>query len=144
MRKRYKRLKWAQYIVFVLSIISCLAPIIVTAFRVAPLVKTTESKLALGGVTLLFCGIVALIVFKSLVAKFIHMLPYSLTVLISVGVMLLLIVLLKKVIDDAIAILIVGIIGAAVGFVLELVSMLLKYKAEETKELYYGRVSDDV
>lgn len=141
--KKYKAYRWVQYISFVLSILSCLVPVAVAALNTAPRMQSAESKFALGGVALFFLAIFALIVFRSLVNKFISRLPYTLTVLISVGIILLLMICLERIIDDAIAILAVGVIGAAVGFVLELISMYCKAIAEETKETY-RRMREDV
>lgn len=134
--KKYKGYKWTQYITFVLSIISCLVPVAVAAINIAPEIKETESKIAFGGVGVVILAIVALIVFRSFVSKYISKLPYTLTVLVCVGIMLILMLCLKHIIDDAIAILIVATIGAGVGFVLELVSMYCKAMAAELKERY--------
>lgn len=134
--KKYKTYKWIQYITFVLSIISCLVPVAVAAINIAPKVKETQDKIALGGVGAFILAVVALIVFRSLVSKYISKLPYTLTVLISVAAMLLLMICLKHIIDDAIAILIVSVIGSGVGFALELVSMYCKAIANELKERY--------
>lgn len=136
MKKRYKRFRWAQYILFVLSIASCTLPIVVSSIRIIPTAKTTGSKFALGGVAAFFCAVIVLIVCKSLVVKFISKLPFTLTVLLSIGAMLLLMLCLKQIIDDAIAILLVGLIGALAGFALELGSMLCKSMAEEAKAIY--------
>ena len=139
MKKRYKRWRIARFVLFLLSVLSCLAPIIITAIGTAPYITTTESKLALGGATLVFCALIALIVFRSLVAKFIHKLPYSLTVFFAVIILLVLTSSIKLIIDDAVAILLVGAVGAGGGVVLELGSMFCGFKAEEIKELYRDR-----
>ncbi len=144
MAKRYKRFKWAQYILFGLSLVSCLAPPVISAIRLMPSIKTTESKFALGGVAVFFAAMIILIVCRNLVRKFIHKLPYALTVMISIGIMLLLMLWIKRIIDDAIAILVVGLIGAAVSFVLELASMYCKSAADEAKEMYYRGIDQDV
>lgn len=137
MKKRYKKLKWAQYILFGLSIVSCFLPIIISTCKAFPLTKTVESKLALGGATLFFCAVIALVVFRSLVTKFIHKLPYTLTVLVFVGVLLAFVMLIKMIADDAVAVLTTGLIGAAVGFIIELASMYCSILANEAREIYY-------
>ena len=93
--------------------------------------------------TLFFCAVIALIVFRGLVVKFIQKLPYTLTVLISVGSMLAFVILIKKIADDATAVLLLGLIGAAIGFVLELASMVCAMYAEEAKELYYRGIGQN-
>lgn len=137
--KKYKTYRWIQYITFVLSIVSCVIPIAVAAINIAPEIKNTEGKIAFGGVGLFILAVVALIVFRSLVTKYISKLPYTLTVLVCVGAMLLLMLCLKHIIDDAIAVLIVATIGAGVGFTLELVSMYCKAMATELEEMYKRR-----
>jgi O-antigen/teichoic acid export membrane protein len=136
LKKQYKAFRIAQLACFIASIISCVLPVVISAIRVAPNIKETEDKIALSGVGIFIVAVVVLIVFRSIVVKYISKLPYTLTVVISVGVMLLLTVCLEKIIDDAIAVLIVAFIGAAVAFVLELVSMYLKSRANEIKEIY--------
>lgn len=142
MAKQYKRYKWAQYICFALSILCCLVPAIVAAFKIAPTIKTTESKLALGGVAGVMVAIIALVVCRSLIRKYISKLPYTLTVLIAIGSILLIVIGLEKIIDDAKAILLVGVIGAAAGFVFELASMYCKTMAREIKDEYNRRKAE--
>jgi Na+/melibiose symporter-like transporter len=143
MAKEYKRYRIAQYILFVLSIISCLIPAVVAAFRVAPSVKSTESKIALGGVAVFFCGVIALIVLRNLVKKLIAKMPYTLAVLITVGILLIFMLLIEKIVDDAIVILIVGVVGAGVGLLFELASMWCKVRADEIKDIYKMRRAQD-
>lgn len=142
MAKQYKRYKWAQYICFALSILCCLVPAVVAAFKIAPTIKTTESKLALGGVAVVMVAIIALVVCRSLIRKYISKLPYTLTVLIAIGSILLIVIGLEKIIDDAKAILLVGLIGAAAGFVFELISMYCKSMAREIKDEFIRRKAE--
>ena len=136
LNKRYKTLRWIQYITFVASIIACALPVVLSCIKAAPSVEKNGGKWALGGVAVFFGTIILLIVFRSLVSKFVSKLPYTLTVMVSVGAVMGLVCCLKQIINDAIAILAVGLVGAAVGFVLELVAMYCKAKADEIKELY--------
>lgn len=139
--KKYKVCRWLQYICLALAILSCILPMVISAIRVVPAMKETGSKLALGGVATFFIAIVALILLRSFVKKFIANIPATLTVFISIIAMLLFLVCLKKIINDAIAVLIVGAIGSFVGVVLEIVSMVCKMQADDIKELY-RRLSD--
>lgn len=142
MAKQHKRYKWAKNICFALSILCCLVPAIVAAFKISPAMKTTESKLALGGVAVVIVAIIALVVCRSLIRKYVSKLPYTLTVLITIGSILLIVIGLEKIIDDAKAILLVGIIGAAAGFVFELASMYCKTMAREIKDEYNRRKTE--
>ena len=117
-------------------------PAIVAAFRIAPAMKTTESKLALGGVAVFMVAIIVLIVCRSFIRKYIAMIPYTLTVLIAVGSILLIVIGLEKIIDDAKAILFVGVIGAAAGFVFELISMYCKSMARDIKDEFIRRKAE--
>ena len=136
LNKRYKTLLWIKYITFVASIIACALPVVLSCIKAAPSVEKSGGKWALGGVAVFFGTIILLIVFRSLVSKFVPKLPYTLTVMVSVGAVMGLVCCLKQIINDAIAILAVGLVGAAVGFVLELIAMYCKAKADEIKELY--------
>lgn len=142
MAKQYKRYRLAQYICFALSILCCLVPAIVAAFRIAPNMKTTESKIALGGVAVIIAAIIVLIVCRSIIRKYIAIIPYTLTVLMAVGSILLILVALEKIIDDAKAILLIGVIGAAIGFVFELAAMYCKSMACEIKDEYSRRKAE--
>lgn len=142
MAKQYKRYKLTQYICFALSILCCIVPAIIAALKIAPAIKTTESKIALGGVAVVMVAIIVLTVCRSLIRKYIAKLPYTLTVLIAVGSMLLIVIGLEKIIDDAKAILLVGVIGAAAGFVFELISMYCESMAQYIKEEYLRRKAE--
>ncbi len=138
MANQNKRYKWVQRVCFALSILCCIVPAMIAAFKISPEMKTTESKFALGGVAIFIVAIITLIVCRSLIRKYIAKLPYTLTVLIAVGSILLIVIGLEKIIDDAKAILIVGLIGAAAGFVFELISMYCK-SMREIEEEYLRR-----
>ena len=139
LEKRYKVLKWIQYITFVMSIVSCTVPLIIACFRVVPAVKSGEERWSIVGVAAVITSVILLIVLRSLVRKVIDKLPYTLVVLVSVVVMLIAAICLKRIIDDAIAVLWVAAISCAVAFVLELTSMFCKIMADNTKE-EYGRI----
>ena len=99
-----------------------------------PAVKHTESKWALGGVAIFTVALVVLIVAKSFIQKYISKIPYTLTAFAAMLAILLLLRGLKQIIDDAIIIFFVGVLGASVGFVLELAYMRLEAMADEIEE----------
>lgn len=103
--------------------------------------KNTESKLALGGVAIFIIALVTLILLRNIVKKYLTNLPCTLAVFIIVVAMLLFIVCLDKIIDDAIAVLLVGAVGCFVGVILETVSMICKLNADDIKETV-RRMSD--
>lgn len=139
LEKRYKTFRWIQYIAFVTSIVACTVPLIIACFRVVPAVKSGEERWSIVGVAAVITSVILLIVLRSLVRKIIDKLPYTLIVLVSVVVMLIAAICLKRIIDDAIAVLWVAAISCAAAFVLELTSMLCKIMADNTKE-EYGRI----
>ena len=138
LEKKYKAYRWARLISLVFSCLFCVIPIIISSVNAVSKIKTPEKAWALGGVSAFVLAIVLLIVFRSFVGKFASKLPCTLTALASVGVVLLTFVCLKKIIDEAIKMLVFGLIGIAIGFILELASMYFKSMAEETKEQYRG------
>lgn len=144
LKKKYKRLRWIQFITFIASVIACVFPVVLSCIKAAPTVEKTGGKWALGGIAVFFSAIILLIVFRSLVNKFVSKVPYTLVVLVSVGAVMLLIYCLKQIVDDAIAILAVGIIGAAAGFVLELVSIYCKTVADDIEICYKRGKYDEV
>ena len=142
MASLYKKYKLAQYICFVISVICCLIPAIITAIRIIPTMKTDDKKIAIGGVGIIMVAVVALIVCRSVIRKYIAMIPYTLTVMISVGAMLLVMTAIEKIISDAKAILFVSLIGSAAGFGFELASMYFKNIALEIKDEYSRRKAE--
>ena len=141
LEKRYKALKLTQTITFILSIVACTVPLIVACFFVVPAMKSGEDKWSLIGIAVVITVVILAVVLRSLIRKFIDKLPYTLiVVLVSVG-MLVSVICLKRIIDDAIAVLWVAAISSAAALLLELTSMACKALAEHTKE-EFGRVSD--
>lgn len=138
--KKYKTYRWAEHICIALAAISCILPMVVASVKAVPETPDVGSKWAIGGVAIFFIVIISLILLRNFVKKFIANIPATLTVFISVIAMLLFLVCLKKVIDDAIAVLIVGAVGSFVGVILEIVSMICKIQADDIEKLC-GRIS---
>lgn len=132
--KKYKRLRWARRILFVLSIVSCIGPVVVYAILNCTTIKEAESRRALGGVATFIIAIIVAIVFRSYIRKYIKNLPCTLGILVAVGVMLLLVLCLEKIIDDVKALLLVETISASGALLFELSSICCKSAANEIKE----------
>ena len=139
LEKKYKTYRWVQCICFILSLACCVLPVIIATVMTAPSMFTMQKKIALSGTAIFFAVLVVLIVFRSLVHKFVSKLSYTVTVLLSVLAILLLMLFVKKIIDDAIALLVVALIGAIVAVIFELISLYCKVMAQETKEIYIRR-----
>lgn len=142
MAKRYKKYKWAQVICFLLAIMSCVLPPIVATIARAPRLQTTEDKLGLGGVAVFFTAVICLVVCRSLVRKLIAKVPFTLVVLLTLGALLLLSVCLKRIIDEAITMLVIGLTGGGAGFIFEICSIYFGSEAENAKEMYLRGVGD--
>ncbi len=143
LEKRYKALRWIQYIAFGLSIAACFVPLLISCIRVVPTVETAEQKWSVCIIAVIITVIISCIALRSLIRKFIDKIPYTLLILAVSVALLALVICLKTIIDDAIAVLWVAAISSAVAFALELTSMFCKAMAEYTKE-EYGRIKDDV
>jgi O-antigen/teichoic acid export membrane protein len=131
LKKLYKRYRFWQTVTFIVSVALCIVPVVASCIRAAPSMEKSGGKWALCGVGVFFAAVILLIVCRSLINKFISAVPYTLIVLISVGAMLGLMFCLKQIIDDAIAVLLVGLVGSAGAFVLELISMGFKSHADD-------------
>ena len=134
--KKYKRLRWAQWILFISSFVACIIPVVVYAIVNCSIIKEAESRWALGGVVIFMLAVIALIVLRSYIRKYIQNLPCTLGILIAVVVMLLFVICLEKIIDEVKAMLVVECISAAVAFVLELSSICFKNTADQIREFY--------
>ena len=136
LNNKYKGYSWARGIFRVLSIISCTIPEIVVALDVGLTYKSSESKWALGGTAIAMSAIMLLIVLRNFVKENIPKIPWTIPVMVSFGIMTLLLWALKRVIDDAFAICLTGLIGACVAFIFNLVYMYCKSRADEIKDEY--------
>lgn len=134
--KKKRMYKWARRITFAMSIGFCIVPVLVAAIDIVPRVESKSEVISISVVGAVIASIVVLVVLKSLIAKYISILPYSSFVLVGSGILLALTWGLKQIIDDAIAILTIATIGACVGFAFELASRYCKNKLAELKERY--------
>ncbi len=145
MIKKYKKFRRVQRILFWLAIASCIVPTLWATVSVGATIETAGRRIALSAVAVLMCGTVALIVLKSLVMKFVSKLPFTLTVLIGVGMMFLVLIGIRQILDDAVLIMGVSLAGAFVGFVFEAASLICKAQAIEIYDLYLRKAgSEDV
>lgn len=143
MIKKYKKYRWARRILLWCAIASCIIPTLWATVSVGVSIETVGSKIALSVVTVLMCGTVLLIVLKSLVMKFISKLPFTLTVLIGVGVLFMILIGIRQILDDALFVVGVSLAGAFVGFGFEAASMICKAQAIEIKELYLRKAGGE-
>lgn len=138
LNKRYKALRWAQYIAFWLGNLACVIPMLVASVKIVPGIENTEGKLAFGGVAIFFTAIVALVLAKGIIAQVANKIPPALLVFITVAALLIFMICLQKVIDEAVAILAVGTVGSFAGVLIGFASTLFKCLADDI-EVYYKK-----
>lgn len=134
--RRYKKLRWAQHILFVLALAVCIIPMVVSSIKVIPAATDTESRLAFGCVAVFFITITILVLFRNVLRKFVANIPCTFGVLIVMVAIAIFLFLLKKIIDDALAIVFIGAVGSFFGVVLETISTVCKIKADDIKTNY--------
>jgi hypothetical protein len=105
--------------------------------------ETTEDKLALGGVSAFFAAVIVLVVCKNLIRKLVAKIPFTLAAFVSLFAILLLLICLKRIIDDAIFMMWLGLGGTTIGFIFEILAMHFNSEAEYAKEKYM-RGEEDV
>ena len=138
LNKRYKALRWAQHILYWLGNAACVIPMLIASVKIVPGIKTTESRLAFGGVAIFFTAIVVLVLAKSIIAQVANKIPPALIVFITVVALLIFMICLQKVIDEAVAILAVGAIGSFIGVLSGTASTFCKCSADDI-EVYYKK-----
>ena len=143
MIKKYKKYRWAHLICFISAIVSCVLPCIIATFACAPKMEATEDKFALGGVSAFFAAVIVLVVCKSLVRKLVAKIPFTLAAFVVLFAILLLLICLKRIIDDAIFMMWLGLGGTTIGFIFEILAMHFNSEAEYLKEKY-KRGEEDV
>lgn len=133
LEKKYRRARALYRIFLVLSATSCILPVLLFAAlslsRSAP-ARSLCTAAMLIGIIILFA------VLRGLSRKLSHSLPYTLTVLLLSLSLLLFLICVERIIDDALAALTLALIGSAFGFVLELLSSFFKSRADELREFY--------
>lgn len=134
LEKRYKRCKLMQWVAFVLSIVFAVAPGFVTAFRVAPAVKGVGPAVGLAGYAAFLVALGVLIVLNSLGKAFAHKLPWALSAMACSWILAFLLICLKDLIAQAVAISVAFALGCSAAFVLSSASVLFKAIAEMTRD----------
>lgn len=138
LNKKYRTLRWAEHITFWIGVAACILPMLIASIEIVPAIKSTESRLAFGGVAIFFTAIVGLVLAKNVVKRFASNVPCTLTVFVFIIALLIFLKLLSMVIDDALAILMVGAIGSFVGVLLQFASIICKHQADDI-EIYYKK-----
>lgn len=141
LEKRYKRLRWAQHILFWLSIIAAVAPVTITALEVGLIYKTDGSGegFALAGYAIFVIAIGALLMVKGLRDKFRDKLPWSTTAAIGAWIMTGFIGAIRTIVNDTYFISLALAIGCTVAAITSTISDYCKSQADILQDEYNRR-----
>lgn len=132
LEKRYPRLRLAQVIFLVLSIISALGPAIVVAVSEASTFKRADEGWSLAGYAVVIIGIGVLCVCGGLLAKYRDKLPWALRATVVAWVMVFALHALRSIIDEAFWISLALAIGCSAAIILASISD------------WYGAIADGI
>lgn len=139
LEKRYKRLRWAQWILFITSIISAITPAGVVAFRVAPKIQSNENRAGLAGFAVVILAVGAILMTWGLISKYKDKLPWALLATVGAWILFLLIWSIQKIAEDAMFISLALAIGCSVALITSSVSDFCKASANGIEQEYRRR-----
>ena len=139
LEKRYERLRWAQWILFACSIISAILPAAIVAFRVAPKLQNTESKVGLAGFAVVILVLGAILMTWGLIVKYRDKLPWALLATVGSWILYLLIWSIQKIAEDAMFISLALAIGCSVALITGSISDFCKASADGLEQEYNRR-----
>lgn len=140
LEKRYKGLRWAQHILFWLSIISAVAPCAVAVLKTGLIYKAQEeARWALGGYAIFVIAVGAFLMLKGLRDRFRDKLPWATSAVIGTWIMTGFIAAIKAIVEDALIISLVLAIGCTAAAVLSSISDLCKAQADALRDEYNRR-----
>ena len=138
LNRRYKTLRWIQHISKWMGVAVCILPMFITSMKIAPKIENVESGLAFSSVGIFFTTVAALILVKGLAQQIASKIPPALAVFITTLILLIFVECLRKVLDEASAVLLAGVIGGFAGTLLGFVSIYCKGVADDM-EIYYRK-----
>lgn len=139
LEKKYQRLRWAQWIIFAVSVVTAILPAVVVAIKVGLKFKSSESGWSLAGFAVVVLGIGAAFILRGLLRKFSDEIPWALGAMVASWVLVLLLWSLQAIIEDALLISWALAIGCSVALVLGSISDLCKALADGIQEEYRRR-----
>lgn len=138
----YKRLRWAQHILFWVSILTAIVPAVVVALTTGLVFREAhneDGKWRLAGFAIFVLGVGALLMLKGLRDKLKDKMPWALTAAVGSWIMTGFIFVIYKIVEDALFISLALAIGCTVASVLSSVSDLCKARADAMQQEYYRR-----
>ncbi len=142
LEKRYKSLRWAQYILFCLSIIVAVAPATVAVFKTGLVYSAAENEggkwsLAVYAIFVISVGVVLMA--KGLIGKFKDKLPWATSAVIGTWIMTAFISAIRAIVEDALFISLILAIGCTAAALLSGISDLCKAQADALRDEYNHR-----
>ena len=140
LEKKYKCLRWTQYILFGLSIISAIVPCAVAVINTGLVYKAEEGgRWALGGYAVFVIAVGAVLMIKGLRDKFRDKLPWATAAATGTWIMTGFIAVIKSIVEDAFIISFTLAISCTVAAVLSSISDLCRAQADSLKDEYNRR-----
>lgn len=139
LEKRYQRLRWAQWILFALSIITATCPGAAVAIKVGLRYKSAENGWSLAGFCIVVLGIAIAFMIRGLFRKFSDKISWVLGATVASWVLVLLLWSLQAIIEDALLISWALGIGCSVALIISSISDLCKVQADGIEEEYKRR-----
>lgn len=140
LEKRYKGLRWAQHILFWLSILAATVPGAVAVIKTGLVYKAEESaKWSLGAYAIFVVAVGAVLMLKGLRDKFRDKLPWATSAVIGTWIMTGFIAVIKAIVEDALIISLTLAIGCTVAAVLSSISDLCRAQADSLRDEYNRR-----
>ena len=140
LEKRYRGLRWAQHILFWLSIISAVAPCAVAVLKTGLVYKAqVDARWALAGYAVFVIAVGVLLMVKGLMSKFSDKLPWATSAVIGTWIMTAFIAVIKSIVEDALIISLALAIGCTVAAVLSSISDLCRAQADALRDEYNRR-----
>lgn len=142
LEKRYKSLRWAQYILFFLSIAVAIAPATVAVFKTGLVYTVSENeggKWSLTVYAIFVISVGVLLMAKGLMSKFKDKLPWATVAVIGTWIMTGFISAIRAIVEDALFISLMLAIGCSVAAVLSGISDLCKTQADVMRDEYNRR-----
>lgn len=142
LEKRYKSLRWAQYILFFLSIMAAVAPATVAVFKTGLVYTVAENdggtwSLSFYAIFIIAVGV--LLMGKGLISKYKDKLPWATSAVIGTWIMTGFISAIRAIVEDALFISLMLSIGCSVAAVLSGISDLCKAQADVLRDEYNRR-----
>lgn len=142
LEKRYKSLRWAQYILFFLSLAAAVVPATVAVFKTGLVYSVSENeggKWSLAVYAIFVVSVGVILMAKGLMSKFKDKLPWATTAVIGTWIMTAFISAIRAIVEDALFISLMLAIGCTVAAVLSGISDLCKAQADVMRDEYNRR-----